>query len=165
MTINKQYVRQKAFSLLELLIGVMLITVISVITIPNIEPMLVTVKFYRLTHHVQRLLQLARLTAMTEDQSLKLCPSANGIQCSENWSQGFLLLMTNDAQHRVTSYLQNDPHIQITYRGFPYADRIIVQPNGLLNQQNGTFTFHYTRGTMSLTKKIIINRSGRLRVV
>lgn len=155
---------QKAFSLLELLIGLMLASLFTVMAIPSIESMLVNAKFYKLTHHVQQLLQLARLTAMTEDQSVKICPSADGRQCGENWSQGFLLLMVNDAQHRVTSYLQKNSHVQITYHGFPYADRIIVQPNGFLSQQNGTFIFHYAHGTTNLTKKIIINHSGRLRV-
>lgn len=152
------------FSLIEMLVVMLLILSLASLCVSRMEDLVAGVKLHIMVYQVQRLLQVARVEAMSQDEAMIVCPSLDGDHCGGQWQQGLLVLTAAKPYEKIAAYQNQDPRLLLTYRGFGAQDKILLQPEGMLKQQNGTFTLSYVSPTRRWTKKLIMNRSGRVRV-
>ncbi len=82
--------KNNGFTLIELLLGIAIITILLGQAIPSFNQL---IEKRKATANVQRLmqtLQLSRTTAITENTTVTICPTSDGLNCSSNWSDGYL---------------------------------------------------------------------------
>ncbi len=132
--------------------------------VSQMESVVAGVKLDLLVYQMQRLLQVARVQAVSRDEAVVVCASSDGVVCGGAWRDGVLVQTVAEPHDKIAFYKHHDARLFLDYRGFGAADKVIVRAEGSLKQQNGTFTLRYQSQQLQLTKKLIMNRSGRVRV-
>lgn len=149
--------QQKAFSLVELLIAVLLLALLTNIALPALAKLQQKQRNQAAYEALSHLIHHARTQALTQKRSMLLCPSPDGIRCSSDWSQPWLLRAAAGGQ--VLNYAA--PFMGNTrpkWQGF--SDSIRFHSNGTSPTSNGRFYFCLDE---EVTHQLILNRQGRLR--
>ncbi|NNM59822.1 MAG: prepilin-type N-terminal cleavage/methylation domain-containing protein [Legionellales bacterium] len=161
--------KKNGFSLIELLIALSIIGIVLAFSLPQI------VNYTEQTHADTRIIQLynvltfARNHALASNMDVILCPSANLQTCGGNWSGNLIVFSdTNkDNKHNMDEPVLRvlEPNIKgsLTWKAFGSANYLKFVPYGFSNQQNGTFIYCSPSHQFTLSRGIIMNKSGRAR--
>lgn len=148
--------QQKAFSLVELLVVLTLLSIVISLAMPHLRSVVEKNRDDALRNLLLSHLSHTRMQAVTSDRSHILCGSSNGVSCNGDWNSNWLLLTAADnsplRQHQPNSTKKlcwSRPGNAITYR-----------PNGTSPTSNGRFAL-CDGGTA--TWQLVINRQGRVR--
>ena len=150
----------KGFSLLELMLCLMIISVMVLLSLPD----LAVVQQTKQTHVINTLsdlLRLARTEAIRHGQRVVVCPWGNG-QCGDNWSEGALLML--NSEQLVAEQWQLAPD-RLSWRGFSGQQALEFSPDGSLLFQNGSFSLCPGDPSSTASQQLIINSAGRVRRV
>ena len=101
MKIQERHKSQAGFSLVELMIVVMIVSVIAVIGGPVMTD---TVKNNRVRAEADRILTTLNLTrseAVKRNQPVSICRSSNGTSCIGNWEDGWIVFTNSDGDNTV----------------------------------------------------------------
>ncbi len=82
--------QNSGFTIIELLVTIGVAAIVLGLGIPNFSDLLEKTRVRRAAQDVVELLQLARLTAVEQQQSVAVCGSSDGINCDQtkaNWGQ------------------------------------------------------------------------------
>ncbi len=151
---------QKAFTFIELLILVAIISLLLVITDANLFSLLEKQSTQSATQQFFADLQFARSEAIKRNLPVHICPSIDGQQCTAKWQNTYIIFLINDdAAHdnkdilRVNRFSNNlsvthSNHPLITFRGDGSCLTRIT-----LWMQNG-----------ASAQKVVIYDSGRARI-
>ncbi len=149
--------KQRAFTLVELLIVLTLTAIVGNIAVPALQDFLERNQQQVLYQQISRALQHARSYAVTHRVSVELCGSHDGLSCNSDWSQGWLLReLTQDTPVAIT--LLNSDRQRLQWSGFQY--KIQFHSNGTSPLSNGRF---YSCDKGKISWQLILNRQGRLR--
>ncbi|MGL1959518.1 MAG: GspH/FimT family pseudopilin [Colwellia sp.] len=96
-TSSKTKSKQKlaGFTLLELLIAIAVLGILTAIALPSLNDFLVRMRVDNEISEIQRLLLVARNTAINTEQNTTICPLSGGT-CTTNW-ENELSVFTNDS--------------------------------------------------------------------
>jgi type IV fimbrial biogenesis protein FimT len=153
------YKHNDAFSLIELLITLTLITLLASIALPSFAGLVERNRIYSLRDQLQAQLQYARASSVLHNRDLEVCGSSDGQGCDDQWQKGWALHFADSAQ--IVSHQQLSPNQRIMWAGA--TDRIRFHGNGTSPLGNGRFYICDLHQTVVL--QIVINRQGRLRRV
>jgi len=116
-------------------------------------------------------LQLTRSEAVTRQQDIVICKSADQESCTVQgeWDQGYIIFVDAN-QDRKRSANETLLHVQssfpanitLNYRAFGSRHYLAYQPTGL-TMTNGTFTF-CNRNLPQTAKALIVTKTGRVRL-
>lgn len=165
--------RMRAFSLLDVLIVLALISLLGSLAVPAIKQL---VGRMRLTTQVNGLLthmHLARSEAVKRGQPVALCKSPNSRQCVPEaaWHDGWIVFVDPNNNHKMdageTVIHVHGPQAGIQTRlnasgGGRRNDYFAYRPDGL-SGKSGTFTL-CDAASPGLARAIIVYRTGRARV-
>ncbi len=157
-----------AFSLIELIIAITLISIISTIALPNLSTLLIKVRVDNKISELQRLLLITRSSAINKSGTVTMCPLNSSNTCQNLWKKQISIFTdinnngvyepsTNDELLLVKEAINNDDTLHFSYT------RISYQPTGLLNGIfNGTFKY-CPKDHDELSRGIIISpTTGRI---
>lgn len=89
--------RQQGFTLAEMMVTVALIGILVSITLPSLESMLLAGRLRSYANELVASAYLARSEAIKTNSTVRLCASASGASCDGDWSQGWVVLRSNNS--------------------------------------------------------------------
>lgn len=162
--------RNAAFTLVELLVVLVIMSTIILLSAPGISHFLERNRITTQVNQLVRVIHMAREAAIFRNRNVTLCRSDNGITCTGEWRNGMLLFVD---QNEDRAFSENEELIytfpplpegdQLYWRAFRNRQYLVMTPRGYTAWQNGTFTYcpggelHYARG-------VILNAAGRIRI-
>lgn len=79
--------RQTGLTLIELMIGVAIVAILLTVGAPAIQTVLEQNKVIAAVNEISNATRIARFTAVDQEETTILCPSANYKTCSSDWKQ------------------------------------------------------------------------------
>ncbi len=161
--------KKSGFSLTEILIGLTICAIVLTFSLPFL------VNYHEQTQADTRIIQLYNLlnfgrnTALASDTNVILCPSINSQTCGGSWSGNLILFSdkNKNQQHEpnesILRVLEPNMSGSLSWKGFGSANYLKFVPYGFSNQQNGTFIYCSPSHQFTLSRGIIVNKSGRPR--
>lgn len=151
------YKKQHAFTLIELLMSLALLTMLVTIALPSLARTVERNRNSAAMHEIHAQLQQARTQAILRKQDIELCPSKNGMQCTLDWKNWWLMRVRSSREH--IHYAA--PHSRLTeLRWSGFSGSIRFHGNGTSPISNGRF-YICEQGIINI--QIVINRQGRVR--
>jgi len=62
--------------------------------------------------HIFQRLQLARIEAISRNTVVAVCPTLNNQQCSQDWSQGYMIFIPEEGKHQTTTTAKTVLHVE-----------------------------------------------------
>lgn len=162
--------KNNGFSFLELIICLALFAIITLMAIPGLFSWLDQSRVETSMHQLSTTIQYARFAAISSGETVTLCESADQHSCSGSWSDGYILFIDRNSNHK---YESGDEILRVgtgvkdgdklILRAFPSKHYLQLKPEGYNKQQNGTFTYCPKSTSKVAALSLIVNRSGRLR--
>lgn len=161
---------QAGFTLLELLICLLIITVLCAISIPGLQALAANQRSDNIMRSLVDAIALAKSTAITTGEVVTLCRSANGSECRGRWQEGVLLftdanadsqINQNDSVKRYFTFPDTDG--VLSWRAFQNRQYIQFTSAGHTRNQNGSFTYCSGNKKPELARQLIISRTARTR--
>jgi type IV fimbrial biogenesis protein FimT len=154
----------RGFSLLEILITLLLITVITTLTIPNFQSPFQHQADLHQAHQLLDTINLARNEAILRESTTTLC----GINC-ENWSAGQIIFLGKYTQEKpgsekiISVSQQNPTQGVLHWRSSLHRDYLSFLPTGTTRGEDGTF-WYCRAGAKQASWAVIVNQVGRARL-
>ena len=160
----------KGFTLVELLIMLVIISIIISIATPSFANMVADNKLVTQYNRLVTAVSLTRSEAIKRGQRVTICQSADMQSCtkdSANWHDGWVVFVDSNEDNKIDS---NEPTLRVQQAitdmniSFGARTRIAYHPNGFsVGGSNGTFLFCDHRGEAD-KKGLITSISGRARL-
>lgn len=162
-------INNKAFTLIELILSIAIIGILAGTAIPSFNDFLERRKVSANLQSFVKAIQISRLTAITENKRVTVCPTSNGIQCGADWSAGLLSFVDEDEDRLydaedtlLFASKQSDQNFSVTWKAFGVKKSLQWLPTGITNHQNGSFELCYD-GKPEHARALILTKAGRLR--
>jgi type IV fimbrial biogenesis protein FimT len=147
----------RAFSLIELLTTLTLITLLASIALPSLAGLIERNRIYSLRDQLHAQIQHARASSVLHNRDVEVCGSSDGLHCDAQWQKGWILYFVDTEQVISQQRLTDRDHIM--WNGA--TNRIRFHNNGTSPLGNGRLYICDQQQVVAL--QIVINRQGRLR--
>lgn len=162
---------QAGFTLLEALLVVAILGILFLLALPLDRKFLARNQLAVQANQLFEILQLGRATAIRFGNIVTLCPSIEGLSCSDEWTEGQILFLDKSANGQVDLGDEVIRHwgalpagITLTWHGFSSDNRLQFEPSGIGRVMNGSFVIRYEAKQLQLQQTVVVNRSGRARL-
>lgn len=160
--------RQKGITLLELMASVAITSILTAIALPNMNDFVVQMRVNDEISMLQRLLLVARNSAINSGERVIICPLTSSGRCTTDWHKELSVFIDNN--NNKTFNAANNERLLVTKSAIKTGDKLIYgkgrvmvayQPSGhLTGLSNGTFRY-CPLGHEDKSRGIVIARSGR----
>ncbi len=157
-------------TLLELLVTLAIIAILTTSVVPALHTLVMSNRMNTQLNELLTALQGARSQAITRQQHVVLCPSANQTSClsSSAWQTGWIVFADRNANKQLDQdesplRVQITSNSSLTISSSNGRQRIVLQPDGTAGGSNASFTFCDARGP-DQARAIIVALNGRPRV-
>jgi len=163
--------KQKAFSLFELLAVILIAGITLTLAIPSGQNLIQRNQATTQINRIVAALNLARSEAIKRGVPVIFCKSADGQTCSGTWSDGQILFADEVGDRKIRSDDQLirilgpiNPGATLSWKGFRSNNFIQMEPSGIGRIMSGSFQYCPAKNQLKFAKKIILSRSGRVRL-
>lgn len=161
--------RSGGFTLVELLITIILVSIITSLAIPSFSDFIQKSQRHASVTQMISLINLARNTAIMEQQTITLCPLDEQNQCAHNWNGDITAFRDSNADKALSSMEEiirvNPPspggRWEANTGSRPYFR---FTPTGIANYAIGNMIWCPRSGDMTSSAQVIINMGGRVRL-
>lgn len=163
---------QHAYTFLEALIVLFIISILAALSFPSLHSFFNREYDKTIQLQLLRSIQLARQEAIAQHVLVSLCKSKNGLTCSGDWSDGYLVFndenkdgIVHDKKQILAVIQQDSQKGTLHLRSYPhYLDYLQFLPTGFMrSHNNGTFWYCH-EGEVSPVWAIAFSQSGKARV-
>jgi len=160
----------KAFTLIELLITLLILSILLAIGLPSFSSLVETRKSDMTVAKIKQAVEVAKVSAVVNGRIVTLCKSQDGIKCGGSWEQGIITFTDANADRTIN---QDDKLIRyftfpeaegrIHWRAFQNRQYLQITSQGFTKFQNGNFTYCPFNKKSYLARQLVINRTARAR--
>ncbi len=161
--------KQSAFTLIELLIALALMTILSGMALPSFQEILDNSKLTTQVDGLVKILNFARTTAINSNQKVTICPTDYTQTCLSDWSLGYMSFIDLNGDRKLNAkeqvlsfYKNNNEKLTLSWKAFGFKKSLQWLETGITNHQNGSFQFCYNQDS-SKSRALIITKAGRIR--
>ena len=168
--------KKHGFTLLESIITVSIIAIILAVSIPLTISLFGSNRGDNYLHKVSRAIELAKITAISQNTATIICPSADGASCASiqnnNWGNNRIIVFASStgdasqADHIITTINSPSRSDYLHWAGVGGVDFIRINQEGL-SATNGTLSYCTILDDSAVFKhnhQLVINRLGRVRI-
>lgn len=164
ITSNSQY--QRGVTLFELMIGLAIVGVVLIVAVPAAQSIIIKNRIVAEINEMSGIIQYARATAVDEQVSTLVCPSANFSTCTTDWSQVKMVFADEDGNGArsgdeeilvATSLLSSN-----NYATGP-GQAIVFSPNGSANVLSTILVCHKDKDA-TFARELTITPQGRVKM-
>ncbi len=174
MLLGKKLDRTRGFTLVELMIALLIVSIALVIGVPSFSNLIKNNRMLSLVYELRAALNTARSEALAQRTFVTVCSSDDGTSCSDSgeWKQGYIAFRDSDGNGKVDK--PDDPNgdqifiaklQDITVPKFIYKysnERVRFDPRGYATGFSGTFTLCDDRGATD-ARGVILTPAGIVR--
>lgn len=163
--------KQSAFTLLELIIALSVITILTGIAIPTLFDLLNSKHSITTRDMLLNAINFTRIEAISHTTTVTLCPQENENSCGKDWSDGIVIFkdvnedgkidQEEEILHELPPMREGD---SLRWLSFGSNNYLRYNQLGYTLNQNGSFIYCPKDKDSNHAQVIIINRSGRARV-
>ncbi|NMP14853.1 GspH/FimT family pseudopilin [Thalassotalea sp. Y01] len=157
-------------TLIELIVAISIIAILSTVALPSIKPLILQKRMMIEVNKWQQGFAFARQAAIRSANVVTLCPSSDGLRCTDNWQQGAMVFADLDGDkskstdetvlYRIGASKKG---FIATWRSFQNRNYIQFQHNGFTWYQNGTLRLCIEGENQRYNRALIVTRAGRVR--
>ncbi|MDO7086588.1 GspH/FimT family protein [Pseudocolwellia sp. AS88] len=159
--------KQRAFTMVELLVGIAIVAILAAVALPSLKTFTVSMRVDNEISELHRLLLIARNTSVNSGQDVVVCPIVNG-SCTDDWTQEVSVFIdfnqNNDFDIADDEIVRVKSAISSSNDQFQYSNGAFLTYNSLGNLpiNNNESTFSYCPyGYADASRGIIVAVSGR----
>ena len=158
------------FSLLELLMVMVLLSILIAMAAPDLQSALTRSEGEVALRNLSSQLSSARSAAIEHGVTVTLCPSSDGSACSGTWSSGSIVFTDRNGDRNINtedqlirvSLTELNGHIQ--WRAFQNRQYLQIDAIGWMRYQSGNFTYCPANGDPYQARQLVVNSTGRTRL-
>lgn len=165
--------RDSGFTLIELMVGIALVGLLLSMAVPALDVFVLNARQTGAINDFVSSMHVARSTAITTNQRVTVCASADGENCNgASWEDGWIVFTDLDSDQSVDAgdrMLTTSAGIRgVSINSGEFGDFLMYRPNGRVmnasvNGNSGQFTVCDSRGA-ERAKVLIVDLSGRPRL-
>jgi type IV fimbrial biogenesis protein FimT len=156
-----KYDKSNAFTLIELLIAIALISILMLIAAPKIQHVVNQNRVIAGVNQIVAAINFARSEAIKRNEIVTFCPSADHKTCNGQWRDGQIVLAGENVLRIFQALPKQD---SLTWRSSLGKNTMLqMSPTGFTAGQTGSF--YYCPTDNRYAKRIIVEQTGRVRVV
>ncbi len=169
-SLKSNFLNLKGFTLIELMVSVSITSILSCIAIPNFNDFITKMRVDNEISTLNRLLFLARNTAINSSKVVTICPLNNALKCTNNWQQELSVFIDDNANGIYEPTLKE--HLLKVKTSIKKGDKlhyalgrtnIMFAPTGHLSGWGKNGTFRYCpKNSQEHNRAIRLATSGRL---
>ena len=159
--------KQRAFTMVELLVGIAIVAILAAVALPSLKTFTVSMRVDNEISELHRLLLIARNTSVNSGQDVVVCPIVNG-SCTDDWTQEVSVFIdfnqNNDFDIADDEIVRVKSAISSSNDQFQYSNGAFLTYNSLGNLpiNNNESIFSYCPyGYTDASRGIIVAVSGR----
>ena len=155
------------FTLIEMMVTLIIAAILLTVAGPAFRDLILNNRLVAASNSIAGSLNAARTEAITQQQMVIVCSSANGSACDGTWSDGWITFIDVDANGTVdagdTVLRWTQPAVEVSLR-FVGASKVRYNSQGfVLPNSAGDFVFCDSRGA-NHAKAVIVTATGRVSV-
>ena len=161
----------QGFSLVELMIALTILSIILTVGLAKLPLLFEKTEVAVLQKTLAQHISLAKSTAANSGLIVTLCPSEDYAECRGSWTRGSMIFIDRNGNRKVDSddvvirIRENDIRQgKLEWRAFGRRQYLQFDPKGYLLHQSGNFTYCDLMGDPTLTRQLIVNSVGRVRI-
>lgn len=163
--------RQRAFTLVELLVCLAIIAIVSGYMSPSFSAMVERNRAATAINWIVTAIIFTRDSAITMEQTVTLCPSSTGHVCGGRWYDG-VIAFTDANQDRhidgsdrlLRRFMFPVKGATLSWHAFRNRQYIQMTAEGFTNYQNGNFLYCPPDNDPRFARQLVINMQGRSRL-
>lgn len=178
MKIPEPVANQRAFSLLEMMLTLVIISILATLSLPRLYPAEQN-EAGQVFLQMGAIIANARAMAISRHSAVVICPGTIAKSCDSNWTAGVLVFLDTNNNRQLDqseSVIEqnvwgNDLSSQrqqllgtLRWRVFGNRQSIAISPLGEMEDQNGNLTWCPPPGSAVAAHQMIINSTGRIRL-
>jgi type IV fimbrial biogenesis protein FimT len=159
-----------AFTLIELLITLLIMSILLAVGLPSFSSFVEAKKSNITITRVKQAVEIAKVSAIVNGRIVTLCKSLDGEKCGGAWEDGIIAFTDSNADRTIN---QDDKLIRyftfpeaegsIHWRAFQNRQYLQITSQGFTRFQNGNFTYCPFNKKNYLARQLVINRTARTR--
>lgn len=161
---------QRAFSLLELLVAMLIVSVLISLSLPNFEEFVEEKKADDTINRIRQAVAAAKVGAIVNGNYVTLCKSSGGEKCGGKWEQGIIAFTDKNGDRKINQedrllryFTFPDARGSVHWRAFQNRQYLQITGQGYTRFQNGNFTYCPFNKKPYLARQLIVNRTARVR--
>lgn len=162
--------RDAGFTMVELMIVISVLGILMSLSVPSFDRMLKRQKASGEANNLVSLIYLSRSEAIKSNQVVTLCRSSNGLECGDDWKDGWLMFVDNnrngakDIDEKIIRSGHAGNGYQISFRASSSNRYLRFTPLGITLSQNGTFKLCPADNDSRYARAVIISKTARARL-
>lgn len=164
-----QYRKAKGFTLVELMLTLVIMTILVTLTLPSLNSLITHYKRQGAVHDLLGLFALAREHAVMNGTIVTVCPLDEQKQCGTNWNGEIHAFLdpgntrSASSPHAILQTISPQGKGHFTVRSL-HKSFFQFHPTGFTYSDLGNITWCPDSGDPTQATQIIISRGGRVRI-
>ena len=159
-------------TLVELSLAMVLTCLLATLSFPNLRHLNTRTDTYITLQRLGKALESAKVSAISSGEIVTLCGSADSLNCQGGWGDGLLSFIDRNENRTLDSVDQalnwqpmKDIEGTIKWQAFGNRQYLLLDPRGMMETQNGSFTYCNISNEAAAAAKLVINRTARMRTL
>lgn len=167
---NADFQTQDGVTLIEIMVVAALVAIVATLAAPSMSERIVRNRVDSYISALHQTVLVARNTAISMHKPVTVCPSLDGLRCSNNWADGHMVFIDQngnrlmDAEDGIQAFHQG-VHSDDTLQWKAFQHKLTLQflSTGITAHQNGSFVV-CGLADPKFARAVIITKMGRPRL-